>query len=201
MKLQLNAEGLDEIPETTTETAAFVTELNVGFNKLRSLAPSIARYRNLRVLRLNHNLLEDLPEEIATLPELRELSLSSNPLRGFPRVLLRIPHLETLHLDQTGLAEIPADFRPGALVNLSLSRNQITAIPEGLFANGNLLRTLRLNQNRLKVPWKSSISLTTSWRAFRRSLDSSSGLRCSTFRETGCGSYRRALGSSRRCAG
>ncbi len=150
MELQLAAQGLEQFP-SPAETAASVTVIAVGFNKLSSLPPSIVEYRNLRALHLNHNLLEDLPEELAALTELRELNLSSNPLRRLPNVLTRMPNLEVLNLDRTNLVEIPVGFQPARLRHLSLARNTITSLPEELFSHAGSLRVLLLHQNGLKM--------------------------------------------------
>lgn len=162
MKLQLAAQCLQQLP-TPTDDAASVTEIDAGFNEIRSIPPSIARYRNLQALHLNRNLLEDLPDELVALTELRVLNLSCNPLRGVPRVLTRMPNLTVLHLDRTELAEIRPDFQPAGLDHLSLSLNSISSLPEELFANAKSLRILRLSRNRLETLPASLGSLAVLW--------------------------------------
>ena len=102
---------------------AAITVIDARFNRLRSLSASLAKFRNLRALRLSYNQLEEVPDELGALTNLKFLHLSSNPLRRFPPILRSMPQLEVLYLDQVGIEEIPVRFQPASLVRLSVGRN------------------------------------------------------------------------------
>jgi hypothetical protein len=69
---------------------SMVPELHVdlGYNKLRRLTPSLFEVQNLTTLTLRWNRIEELPSQMGQLRRLRELNLSGNPLAWLPIEML-----------------------------------------------------------------------------------------------------------------
>ncbi|EGD73872.1 leucine rich repeat containing protein 40 [Salpingoeca rosetta] len=114
-KLVLRKNLLQNLPAGTDCLASTLTELDLGFNKIDTLSPSIALLGNLTVLDLQGNQLTSLPSELISLASLRDLILSFNRFRQLPECVYDLLALENLvvndnaidTLDPHGLTRMP----------------------------------------------------------------------------------------------
>ena len=88
-----------------------LTLLDLSYNKIVTVDPSIGNLRNLRQLHLQHNLIEIIPEEIGTLTQLEYLNLSNCKLTGFIQNIQSLSKLVELHLENNpNLSYLPVDM-------------------------------------------------------------------------------------------
>ena len=97
-------------------------------------------------LELQFNQLETIPPSLLELPCLCELNLSNNKLRDLPPVPHWSPALTTLDLSHNHLTTIPGDPRADSLDTLNLSHNKLDDVPPCIF-NFLTLCTLNLSYN------------------------------------------------------
>ncbi|MGR3914825.1 MAG: fibronectin type III domain-containing protein [Gammaproteobacteria bacterium] len=147
-----------------------LTILNLSRNALRELQPhAFNETPALAELDLNRNHLSRLPANVFNnTPNLVKLNLNDNQLSALPgnvfaplftRVSLAMPHsskLEELYLSGNGLTALPFGlFANGtvrqlrALKALDLSHNNLTILPNEVFASLGKLLTLNLHNNAL----------------------------------------------------
>ncbi|AZE85365.1 hypothetical protein C4J98_3979 [Pseudomonas orientalis] len=128
---------------TTRGTTGFLAcfpnlrTLNISDIALRTLPGEITALAHLNALTLRNCMLSlTLPTRasLANLRHLHTLNLANNPLTLAPN-LEQMPDLRTLDLSQTGLSLLPRSLleRP-RLMSANLSGNQISRLPEALFA-------------------------------------------------------------------
>jgi uncharacterized membrane protein YgcG len=140
---QLKEFPLREMRALTTSTSGAIAtalDLDVSGHVLSSLGASLAA------------------PLAALLPNLRALNLSENRLSEFPVAALALPYLQTLNLSRnalqsSSLAALSASARSAAalppLVELDLSRCQLTRFPAELRVFSATLQRLFLSENRI----------------------------------------------------
>ena len=103
--------------------------LNLSFNLLFRIPPTISSMKSLHTLDISHNSLRSLPLSMRECILLTTISLGSNNFFEFPDVLLKM-NLTELVIDNNLLKELPLDI--SALENLSIlscCSNRLTALP------------------------------------------------------------------------
>ncbi len=133
-QLDLSDLGLTAIPEEFS--ALPLTNLhilNLGFNRLTSLAGFPATVPQLQWLNLLHNQLTSLAGFPAAIPQLQYLNLDLNQLASLAHFPVAVPQLQTLNLLQNRLTSLPNNFLASAtqLQTLNLSCNQLASLPTG----------------------------------------------------------------------
>ena len=105
------------------------------------------KYKDLEVLLLDENHIQELPSSIFNLIELKRLSLSQNLIQGLPGDRLKdLKNLVELNVSSNQLTEIPENIiELEELEILDFSSNPIETLPEGIFRLCNLTN-LKLNQ-------------------------------------------------------
>jgi hypothetical protein len=99
---------------------------------------------------LNNNALEELPAALGQLGGLRVLCVSGNKLTALPAELGRLTRLERLYAQRNQLVELPAgvlEGSGGALRELDLSHNRLTALPWAALGVARGLEVLGLAHN------------------------------------------------------
>ncbi|KAF5398890.1 Leucine rich repeat containing protein 51 [Paragonimus heterotremus] len=111
-------EDMTEIPEVIAELFGcydWITWLDLSCNKIASVAPTIKKLSNLKLLYLHGNQIRSLQDvqKLSSLPELSKLTLHGNPVEReknyFHLVLTVLPNL--ISLDFTGISR--ADHETG----------------------------------------------------------------------------------------
>jgi Leucine-rich repeat (LRR) protein len=148
--------------------------LDLSGNKISYLPTTISRISRLRIVLLGDNELESVPwDSFESLGDLHTLELSSNKLTGelVPSTLdkITLPSLSTLDLHGNSLTSLPSSLclpsltqfnaiqnaivstatfftTTPRLVHLSISQNQLSALPDGI-VNLAHLRTLDISNN------------------------------------------------------
>ena len=87
-----------------------LTHLNLSYNSLTEIPPSIALLFHLEELLLRENKLIKLPEEMCLLPKLCMVDLSYNELQSLPRSLGNLHSLERLNVSHNSLTAIPVSL-------------------------------------------------------------------------------------------
>jgi Leucine-rich repeat (LRR) protein len=93
--LSLAKNELLELPEEIGYLNQLI-ELDVSWNRLRTIPRSIEKLKKLNVLRINHNMVTHLPSQIGELTQLISLDVSDNPLQVLPAEVTRLTHLRRL---------------------------------------------------------------------------------------------------------
>ncbi|MGE8150959.1 dermonecrotic toxin domain-containing protein [Pseudomonas vancouverensis] len=111
--------------------------LDMGNLELRSVPPAIETMTELRRLVLPNCAIELTPEGnalLSSLDRLNVLILRNNPL-GIPPDTQAMPELEYLDLSNTNISTVPDNLPNNPqLKTANMSNNQITELPEALFA-------------------------------------------------------------------
>jgi hypothetical protein len=90
--------------------------LNLSFNKLRYLSPTLFQLQHLTTLTLRNNFIESVPPQIKDLTNLHTLDLCNNSIRELPCELLAICAMQG----------------PGRLTRLELAHNPLYVFKDGL---------------------------------------------------------------------
>lgn len=156
-------------------------EMDVEYNELTSLPPSLGNLRQLRILRAANNQLTDLPLTLGDLSaKLREVYLAHNRLEAAPHVLGALASLEHLdvsynHLRTLGtmvfeeltklhvlrasgnqLNNLPQSLGQAvALEELSIAGNQFVEFPTAILLLSATLKHLQLQSNKIfRLPFE-----------------------------------------------
>ncbi|CAL8088647.1 unnamed protein product [Calicophoron daubneyi] len=153
-----------------------LTTLDLSFNLITSVPPSIGNCSALRDFNLQHNRLTRLPSTIGRLVNLRRLAVKYNHLVEIPESICNCTKLDDFNVENNHLSSLPPNFLAHFpnLKNIALSRNrfatlppgdarqfencyalhmdhnQITCIPESIFSRASRLTTLNLCDNGIK---------------------------------------------------
>lgn len=154
--LDLSHNKLNVIPDKLSECKS-LTVLNLSHNNLKSLSEQLfLKLTSLHYLDLSDNELKTLPPQLGRLTNLHTLKLSNNPLEEHKmRQIERLKSLKVLHLANTQRNSNNTPTNIGDLTNLvelNLSSNQISRVPDDLSVLKEL-RRLNLSDNTLeKMP-------------------------------------------------
>lgn len=145
---QLTKCNLNEFPKEILQLQTNLRTLDLSYNKLKILPPTIGQFSQLKQLTINNNRLQEIPPEIGNLKKLETLSLNNNLLRYLPRELSQLTNLKTVNLSGNLLTEFPAMLCGiKSLDFLDLSRNKITHLGEQVA--GCRASEINLNQNQI----------------------------------------------------
>ncbi|XP_058053974.1 leucine-rich repeat-containing protein 40 [Anopheles bellator] len=153
--VDISKNKLTEVPSGLGQLAAQLTELNVGFNLLRTVPSFFSQFDKIAYLNLSNNALEELPAVIGLLVTLRELNVISNQLRCLSSCVYELKGLEILLASGNRIEEIDAsETGLGALkrlATLDLANNNIKHVPPILGTLKNIT-TLELIGNSFRQP-------------------------------------------------
>ncbi|KAJ3073348.1 hypothetical protein HDU98_001761 [Podochytrium sp. JEL0797] len=138
------------------ETLKAIQILNLGANKLSSIASLPHFGMHLKALILNNNFLTTLPD-LSPLTNLNTLVLSHNNLTSLPKPFPRLPQLKKLSLSNNQLVEYPCfTAPPPPIQELRMAHNNVKLLPvknpkagAGTYTIPTL-RTLDLGSNALE---------------------------------------------------
>ncbi|OQR71491.1 slit3 protein-like [Tropilaelaps mercedesae] len=150
--LDLSNNALTVIQEETFVEGIDVTEVNLAYNQIKSIAPFAFRaFKNLSRLLLQHNHLSTLEDDsLAELPRLEKLDLSVNKFKRLnPEYLARLFNLKYLILDDNHLEGLHGSvFRNNTrLTHLYMNKLNVVDLDENLFQYTQNIRVLHLEDN------------------------------------------------------
>ena len=92
--------------------------LDLHFNELGGLPPTIGKLTNLEILNLSSNFsdLTELPATISDLINLKELDLSNNQIHALPDTFGRLMNLAKLNVEHNPLTIPPKEIVAGGVV-------------------------------------------------------------------------------------
>lgn len=115
------------------EDPTTIYRLDLSRQRLRAVPGELARFTQLRELRLDRNKLDSLPPFLADFSHLELFSAEENELSAFPAAMWNWPQLRELHLGNNWIASIPIDIDAlDQLEVLSLWSNVIGTFPVSL---------------------------------------------------------------------
>jgi len=117
-RCELQDHVLDDIQAIRT-----MRTLDLGYNRLTEIRPSVQKMQNLQILFLCGNELTALPDELTRLKFLRELHLANNRLSTLPASLPKLRSLRTLDLSHNELTDVSVVLSLEALEWLDISNN------------------------------------------------------------------------------
>jgi len=137
--LDLSTCQLPGVPKIVAEQCSFITQLDLGFNRIAALPDLSAFAATLEVLELSGNQLVELPNAIGVAVKLRILSLNGNALTTLSPAIGKLGALEKLELANNSISALPKEIgRLWNLEELHLSGNPLTTLPPSIGALGNL---------------------------------------------------------------
>nr|XP_057912952.1 malignant fibrous histiocytoma-amplified sequence 1 homolog [Doryrhamphus excisus] len=146
--LVLRRNRFSAIPQAVFELRQLV-ELDLSYNRLRSVAEGLAHLSALKKLCVSHNDIQQLPEHISGLKLLEELDISFNHLHSIPATFRHLARLRTLDVDHNKLRRFPPEILAlGDLEELDCSGNTFEVLPEDL-----------AKLKSVKILWLSSLHL------------------------------------------
>eukprot|EP00943_MAST-04B_sp_MAST-4B-sp1_P001107 g1107.t1 len=138
-KLQINHGPLTHLPEHIGALMPSLANLNLDFNRLKSLPVSLRNTANLAILYASFNELSSVPREILEHNGIMNLDLSTNNLTHLPEI--RMPQLRYFYVVNNSLTRLPDSiFEHQYLTQIVVNGNQLISIPDSI---GNLKATLR----------------------------------------------------------
>lgn len=179
---------LDEQENLVSMNFPFLIELDVSYNKIRSLPeeafrntpslealslshneltalPDLRRLTNLRSLSLSHNSIDSLSVADPILPSsLQILSLRGNRIRSIDTDFFEHNHLEEVDLSVNMLRSLPHGWARGMkkLRHLNLMSNQFASIEDMMVSSLLALNELHIKDNVLKSIDDTSLELVPS---------------------------------------
>lgn len=138
-----------KITRLTLEGLKSLELLDVRFNRLQELHPTISECKSLKTLRISHNFIRRLPREVSELRKLVVLEAASNGMRRVSSGVAHCANLRCLQLNNNDLLQIPVDI--GLLLNLEellLQNNKLAQLPLSI-ANIKHLKQIRFHNNPL----------------------------------------------------
>jgi len=159
---QLGILFIDNCGLRTIELGAFnglpkLTKLSMQNNEISEITPGTFRNLNsLEALDLNNNKLEHCDSAVFSgLVNLKVIYLNGNKLQYLhPDAFVGLPKLQTLHLSNNPTLHIPSDrnfIHSHFLIELWLSRCNISSLSPETFANVSALERLELGDNNLRT--------------------------------------------------
>ena len=137
--------------DITVSLSNSVTELELGWNNLKSIPNSIKSLLSLEKLGLGGNKILELPEWLSNFTLLKELDLYDNNLFKVPESIGSLKSLEKLNLRNNQLTKLPTSFlNLRSLKNLNLSWNSFMVLPKWI-GSLSALEELNLWGNRLET--------------------------------------------------
>jgi len=111
-RLILTHNNLEHVDEKTMLKLKELTDLQLGYNSLKSFPTVVTKMEKLEELSLIHNQISVLPDEVVQMTSLEKLHLDNNVLTELPEyVTLQLPQLRALTLENNKLA--PNTPNPG----------------------------------------------------------------------------------------
>ena len=166
--LYLRRFNIESLPPPMFHDLPHITEVNLSWNNLSSIPPSLLTLPNLQKLILRGNQLKKLPavtaaspsapssssdQPLSPLPFLEFLDIAENLLVSLPDWLSDLfPGLKVLIVDVNNLTSFPLPLPPPAfqLTTLSASNNQLTEFPVSFLATSlPSLTVLNFSDNKL----------------------------------------------------
>eukprot|EP01004_Peranema_trichophorum_P001751 NODE_1223_length_2062_cov_6.192367_g1032_i0.p1 GENE.NODE_1223_length_2062_cov_6.192367_g1032_i0~~NODE_1223_length_2062_cov_6.192367_g1032_i0.p1 ORF type:complete len:329 (+),score=27.24 NODE_1223_length_2062_cov_6.192367_g1032_i0:772-1758(+) len=144
-----------------------LTKLNISYNMLTSLPPSIFRLTNLKQLDFDYNNIALLPEDVAGLKSLEFISAKVNFLDKVPPELGELKKLSRIDITANFVFTIPSKVfqENSALTYLDFTACALTSLPNEI-SNLKNLQTLILDFNNLNY-LPNTMSTMTSLKVLR----------------------------------
>uniref|UniRef100_A0A914HYP4 Disease resistance R13L4/SHOC-2-like LRR domain-containing protein n=1 Tax=Globodera rostochiensis TaxID=31243 RepID=A0A914HYP4_GLORO len=132
--MDLRENKITELPATIAELQC-LSILLLSSNQLKRIPDEIGQCVQLTQLDLQHNELESLPESIGSLVALKRLGIRYNHLLELPSTLAQCTLLDEFVVESNKLQALPDGILNAlpSLKSINLSRNQLSAIPQGGF--------------------------------------------------------------------
>ena len=141
---------LHEFPQEIFDLADSLEILNLSSNQLSSLPDDLSRLGKLRVIFCSENRFTHVPEVLSTCPHLNMVGFKSNQIRAVPASALA-PWLRWLSLTDNQISALPDSLgNCTSLQKLMLAGNHLTCLPETM-AGCVGLELLRLSANRFEA--------------------------------------------------
>lgn len=176
--LELNNNRLDRLAERTFEGLARLELVNLGNNRLSDLPDTIfdrsrlhmlenivLRHNNFEIpplkalqrqyffltsVDLSHNKLVNIPPDDSIMVNIKQLDLSFNPLskESIKNVLNEPKTVRKLNLAATGIEQL-SQLETPFLIQLNISYNNISELPNNIFERTTILENLDISNNQL----------------------------------------------------
>ncbi len=116
--------------------------------QIKYIPEKISNLANLKVFVLDKNLITSIPLGLGKLENLQILHLAKNEIETLPDIFKGLKNLERLHFHQNKIKNLPRNLGLTSLLDLTLSSNLISELPEDLRLNLNL-QWLEISNNLL----------------------------------------------------
>uniref|UniRef100_A0A2C9JGF0 B3/B4 tRNA-binding domain-containing protein n=1 Tax=Biomphalaria glabrata TaxID=6526 RepID=A0A2C9JGF0_BIOGL len=120
--------GLDENIFSLTN----LNLLKIAGTPLVTISDQLSSLTNLTSLMLTNNKLKSLPSSIGGLVTLKVLDVSGNNLESLPVSLSNLVNITSLNANLNQLTTFPDVSKMKVLAYLSISRNKLTSLPDGI---------------------------------------------------------------------
>ena len=149
--LNLSRSNLTAFPEVLESISGNLEKLNLSFNKIPNLPPTIGSLKKLVYLDASNNLISFIDDRIKNLTNLKTLKLSGNELPVVSSGVAFLSRLTDLSLAKNHLTDVPALEHLRNLKTLDLSENPLQAIDKQ-----------RVPENQVRLPVNLEILLLRS---------------------------------------
>jgi len=125
-----------------------LNNLKIAGTPLESISDNLGNLKNLTALSLQNNQIKVLPDTIGALKLIKTLDVSGNKLSTLPDTLVELTNIQVLNANLNELKTFPNVSSLKRLSILLISRNQLTALPDGICDESlSLLNTIEANDN------------------------------------------------------
>lgn len=139
---------LRTIPVSFTELTNLTT-IDISRNKLTTL-PSwffVSVDKTLQSFDLSKNYFFQFPDQFGSLKKLKKLNISYNKLQFFPPQILELTNLSELNVSHNSIIAMPANLIQLKLLDLDISFNSLTTLPETYSQFSKKLKIFRCQEN------------------------------------------------------
>ncbi|KAI6214290.1 hypothetical protein M3Y94_00250400 [Aphelenchoides besseyi] len=149
--IDLRENKISELPKEIGDLTA-LSILLVSGNHLKKLPAEIGNLAQLTQLDLQHNELQSLPDTVGNLTNLKRLAIRYNQLTALPSTLSNLVLLEEFIIESNKISVLPdgllVALKP---VTINLSRNLLTAFPQGGAKQFETAVTANLEHNAISL--------------------------------------------------
>ncbi len=147
----------------------YLTQIDLSYNKIKTLPKRITTFKNLESLNIAHNCVHTITPATKELPNLKELDISNNKFKVFPPVLSELKQLESLNISRLNhlllgeYIEVPSSFQQLPNIRKLRLSDSFTGYSQGLPVNYSNFPNFKLVESKKPLNLNPLVLATTAY--------------------------------------